>query len=88
MGSKPWYSMPQWRQVRRAVLLRDGFECQLKCARTCRGVADSADHRVRPEDGGALFDPANLQAACRPCNTAKRNRQLAERARVAELRAW
>jgi 5-methylcytosine-specific restriction endonuclease McrA len=30
-------------------------------------------HVVELEDGGARFDPDNVQAACRSCNTAKRN---------------
>lgn len=29
------------------------------------------DHRVRLEDGGAKYDPANLQTLCRACNTRK-----------------
>ena len=81
MASWP-YSSPVWKRVRQRVLARDGFRCQLRLAK-CRGRADSVDHIVAWQDGGALFDMANLQSACRSCNNAKRNKNLAELARVA-----
>lgn len=75
------YKTSAWRAVRRSVLIRDGYMCRLKVAKRCRGWANSVDHTVRPEDGGAFYDPANLKACCVPCNTSKRNRELAERAK-------
>ena len=30
------------------------------------------DHIVPPEEGGAWFDPLNLRAACRGCNSKRR----------------
>ncbi len=88
MGSKPWYGSQRWIRARRFVLERDGHRCQLRCSRRCRGVANQVDHRVRPEDGGDIFNPANLFAACISCNIAKRNTQLAERAKMADARSW
>ncbi len=57
---------------RRAVFARDDYRCQY-----CGSGADSIDHVV-PRSRGGLDDWENLAAACRPCNTAKRNRTPAE----------
>jgi hypothetical protein len=46
--------------------------------RKCKGEANAVDHIVAVADGGAELDPTNLQAACMPCNSAKRNTELAE----------
>jgi 5-methylcytosine-specific restriction endonuclease McrA len=74
--AKPPYNSAAWRAVRKRVLQRDGYECQLKFW-GCLGVASAVDHRLPvgsldPRDP-ALLDEANLQAACVPCNTRKRN---------------
>ena len=53
---------------RRAVFARDEYRCQY-----CGGRADSIDHVV-PRSRGGLHVWENLAAACRPCNTAKRDR--------------
>lgn len=53
---------------RRAVFVRDDFRCQY-----CGERADSIDHVVPRSRGGRdAWD--NLAAACRPCNTRKRDR--------------
>jgi len=78
---RKFYDTTAWRRVRKYVLARDGYMCQLRCSKNCKGTANSADHIRRPEDGGAIFDPQNLQAACVSCNTAKRNQQAAHRSR-------
>ena len=53
---------------RRAVFDRDNYRCQY-----CGRHADSIDHVVPRSRGGRdVWD--NLAAACRPCNSAKRNR--------------
>lgn len=88
------YDTREWRRVRLVVLARDGYVCRIGYVGTCRVTATSVDHVTRPEDGGALFDPHNLQAACVPCNSAKRNRQIAKRAKRADrvrrsqVQAW
>lgn len=53
---------------RRAVFARDDYRCQY-----CGSQADSIDHVVPRSRGGRdVWD--NLAAACRPCNSAKRDR--------------
>jgi 5-methylcytosine-specific restriction endonuclease McrA len=53
---------------RRAVFARDDYRCQY-----CGNQADSIDHVVPRSRGGRdVWD--NLAAACRPCNSAKRDR--------------
>lgn len=57
---------------RRAVFARDENTCQY-----CGGAAESIDHIVPSSRGGTnTWD--NVVAACRPCNTHKRDRLLSE----------
>lgn len=57
---------------RRGVLARDGDSCQY-----CGRRADSIDHvRPRSRGGGHTWD--NVVAACRRCNTRKRDRLPSE----------
>lgn len=69
---------PKWTGRRAAemtarVLERDGYRCQLRLS-VCVGTATSADHIVpksrAPELTWAL---SNLQAACGPCNSSKKD---------------
>ncbi|MEO6570813.1 MAG: HNH endonuclease, partial [Ilumatobacteraceae bacterium] len=53
---------------RRAVLVRDDHRCQY-----CGDRADSIDHVV-PRSRGGRDDWDNLAAACRACNSEKRDR--------------
>lgn len=73
------YSDPAWPKVRRYVLDRDGWTCQL-----CGGSANAVDHIVSLVDGGHPFDPLNLRAICRPCNS-RRGAATRERRRVSWL---
>src|ERR687890_2190955 len=57
---------------RRAVFARDGSRCQY-----CTAPAESIDHVV-PRSRGGEHVWENVVAACRPCNTAKRDRLLSE----------
>lgn len=57
---------------RRAIFARDGGRCQY-----CHGPAESIDHVV-PRSRGGQHVWENVVAACRPCNTRKRDRLLAE----------
>lgn len=53
---------------RRAVFVRDNFECQY-----CGRPAENVDHVVpKSRGGGHTWD--NVVAACRPCNSRKENR--------------
>ena len=55
---------------RRAVFARDGHRCQY-----CGASAENIDH-VIPRSKGGPHSWDNVVAACRPCNTAKRDRLL------------
>ena len=57
---------------RRAVFARDGGRCQY-----CGAHAESIDHVV-PRSRGGEHIWENVVAACRPCNTRKRDRLLSE----------
>lgn len=57
---------------RRGVFARDGHRCQY-----CGGRADSIDH-VHPRSRGGEHTWENVVAACRRCNTIKRDRLLGE----------
>ena len=87
--TNPVYRSATWRAVRLAVLERDGRVCMIRLP-GCMVAATAVDHIVELEDGGAPYAMENLQAACRPCNTAKRNRSLARRARRGReaVRQW
>ena len=58
----------RWKQTRKAVLERDGHECQIGGPR-CQGHATEVDHIVPKQYGGGE-DWGNLRAACKPCNSA------------------
>jgi 5-methylcytosine-specific restriction endonuclease McrA len=64
VGNRYW--PPGWAKLRRAVLERDGHRCQLEYP-GCRGRATHVDH-VIPRRFGGSDQPANLRAACAPCN--------------------
>jgi 5-methylcytosine-specific restriction endonuclease McrA len=53
---------------RRAVFIRDNYECQY-----CGGRAENVDH-VIPRSRGGTHSWENVVAACRPCNSRKENR--------------
>jgi 5-methylcytosine-specific restriction endonuclease McrA len=57
---------------RRAVFARDGGRCQY-----CGGPAESIDHVV-PRSRGGQHVWENVVAACRSCNTRKRDHLLSE----------
>lgn len=81
------YRTRAWRAVRVACLVRDGYRCQIGLA-GCKGRASQADHVVELADGGEWFALGNLQAACRSCNVAKRNKREAARQGRASVRVW
>ena len=56
-----------YRQLARMVLERDAHQCQIKGPK-CNRYATEVDHIIARADGGAVFDPNNLRAACRACN--------------------
>ena len=80
----PW----PWPKVRKRILERDGYTCV-----TCGKYADTVDHIVPVSDAPHLmFEPSNLQAMCRTCNSRKelQRREWAKRIdkRPANRRVW
>lgn len=57
-----------WEAVRKLVLERDHYECMVRLPGICTGHANTVDHIRAIAEGGARLDPANLRAACAPCN--------------------
>ena len=63
-----------WPVIRKKVLERDGYQCQLRYADICVGRATQVDHIVQPEAGGGS-DLANLRAVCVRCHARRTGRQ-------------
>jgi 5-methylcytosine-specific restriction endonuclease McrA len=58
------YSTAAWQKLRRAVLHRDGYACQIRGPR-CRGHATTVHHIIPSSQAPDLFwEPSNLAAAC------------------------
>ena len=90
MSDHPAYRTKTWKNVRLAVLERDGYVCKIGLP-GCERVATSADHIVELEDGGEPFALENLQAACLRCNVAKGNKARGARKHGRErgsVRQW
>lgn len=66
-GNDPRLTEPGYRRLRLLVLERDRWRCQIN-GPTCTHAATVVDHVIARADGGDMYDPANLRAACRPCN--------------------
>jgi len=68
----PRYSSRRWQKLRRQILARDLFRCQV--AEGCDTPANIADH-INPVYVGMpdaeFYDPANLRASCRRHNWAR-----------------
>lgn len=65
--SKGWEggSTRKWRKIRKLVLDRDTWICQLRIEGVCKYKADSVHHTKGKQFGD---DPKYLVAACMPCN--------------------
>lgn len=62
--AKPIYSSRRWRRLRLRIIERADRRCQ-----TCGGAGRLEVHHVTPvRDGGAVWDPDNLQVLCRRCH--------------------
>ena len=59
-----------WRKISKEVLLRDGYVCQIQ-GPGCTHAATEVDHIIKWRVGGALYDPANLRASCKHCNSSR-----------------
>lgn len=69
------YSTAAWQRLRKAILLRDGHQCQWPgCGRLLIGRGNAPDapvvhHKVDHKGDLALFlDPGNLMAICKGCH--------------------
>jgi hypothetical protein len=60
-------------EIRRAVLLRDGYTCRWCFSRRGDAVDMEADH-ILPWSAGGADHPVNLRALCRGCNQRRSNR--------------
>ena len=81
-GEKP--SRRRWARVRLTALDRDGWAC-VKCGKAGRL---EADHRVPLEDGGAVYDLANIQSLCRGSHFAKTSGERRGRETPPEVQEW
>lgn len=62
------YGSPRWQRLTRDVQRRDLYACHW-----CGRPSELTDHVIRSDQRPDLFwDPANLVAACRSCNTGRR----------------
>lgn len=64
-----------WQKIRETILARDGFTCMM-CGKKLVGSDATVDH-ILPLDLGGESKPSNLQAACRSCNSRKKNKRFA-----------
>ena len=61
-----------WQKVRIRVLNRDNWTCNY-CKKKLFNSDATVDHIVPLSRGGERLDSNNLVAACRSCNSAKKN---------------
>lgn len=75
-----------WQRLRRQVLRRDGYECQIRLP-GCFEEADQVDKIVPASvDPSLALDEDNCRAACGPCHRKVTARQAAEASRQARQR--
>jgi 5-methylcytosine-specific restriction endonuclease McrA len=65
------YQTQRWQRLRLQILARDRGICQIRRV-GCRGTATTVDHIEPISRGGAMWDVANLRAACTVCNYGRR----------------
>lgn len=83
--SRSWSggSSRRWRKLRAVILQRDGYTCKVpRNGRPCGAHATHVDHIVPRADGGDMWDPSNLRAACAPCNLSRGTGATAKRGTV------
>lgn len=80
---KVFYSSPAWRAARALVLAGEPL-CR-ECAKAGRVVpAVQVDHVRAVKDGGAPFDPENLQPLCLACHSRKTLAESREAGKLAQ----
>jgi 5-methylcytosine-specific restriction protein A len=70
----PFYDTPQWRATRKKQLQEHPL-CKECIAENKTTAATVADHIQARKDGGADFDPANLQSLCRSHHNRKSQKE-------------
>lgn len=56
----------RWRKIRRAILERDEYRCQIKIMGVCTTIATQVHHTLGYAVSGD--NPAHLVASCAECN--------------------
>lgn len=64
------YCSKAWSQTRKAVLVRDNYQCR-SCGRVCSGKREAQVDHVIPKDQGGSDLPDNLQTLCISCHARK-----------------
>jgi 5-methylcytosine-specific restriction endonuclease McrA len=62
-----------WRKIRIQILNRDNWRCHY-CEKVLSGSDATVDHLQPLSKFGAKLDPSNLVAACRSCNSKKKDK--------------
>ena len=73
----PIYRSPEWRALLAAVKRQRGARCE-RCGSRHRLIGD---HVVELSDGGAPYDPSNIDLLCQACHNTKTAQARAARAR-------
>lgn len=73
-GKRAAYRTRRWRALRRRVLAE-----QPLCADGCGQLAVEVDHVKPVEDGGAMWERANLQGLAHACHSRKTREDVARR---------
>lgn len=68
------YLSPRWRELRLEIIERDENICQA-CQRLIHATP-YVDHIVAIHDGGAIWDPENLQTMCAGCHSEKTSQEV------------
>jgi 5-methylcytosine-specific restriction endonuclease McrA len=66
------YQSPEWRAFVGEIKRERGCRCE-DCGETEGRI--QGDHIIEIEDGGAVFDKANVRLRCTPCGNAKTARE-------------
>ncbi|MBR4472528.1 MAG: HNH endonuclease [Oscillospiraceae bacterium] len=69
MKDQGFYNRSTWKRLRRQVLIRDHFVCQLRTSRQCTGIATEVHHIQDLEEHPELaLDMDNLTSCCWWCH--------------------
>lgn len=73
---KRWYHTKPWAKLRKAILIRDGFTCQMCHKMTAKSANLVADHK-KPHRGNAelFWDINNIWTLCAPCHSSRKQRE-------------